>query len=98
MNINQCSKQLRELTKAHAHYQLSLADYRRERKVLLDALDLNVNGIAASQVTAAPLSVQTPDIGDVQQIDNNQQLDKTQPYFAKKLDTCMNFIKGSNNS
>ena len=98
MNINQCSKQLRELTKAHAHYHLSLADYRRERKVLFDALDLNVNGIAASQVTAAPLSVQTPDIGDVQQIENNQQLDKTQPYFAKKLDTCMNFIKGSNNS
>ena len=98
MNINQCSKQLRELTKAHAHYKLSLADYRRERKVLLDALDLNVNGIATSPVTAAPLSVQTPDIGDEQQIDNNQQLDKTQPYFAKKLDTCMNFIKGSNNS
>ena len=98
MNINQCSKQLRELTKAHANYQLSLTDYRRERKVLFDALDLNVNGIAASQVTAAPLSVQTPDIGDVQQIENNQQLDKTQPYFAKKLDTCMNFIKGSNNS
>ena len=98
MNINQCSKQLRELTKAHAHYQLSLADYRCERKVLFDALDLNVNGIAASQVTAAQLSVATPDIGDVQQVENNQQLDKTPPYFAKKLDTCMNFIKGSNNS
>lgn len=100
MNIIECSKKLRELTKAHAHYNVSLADYRRDRKTLFDALDLNVNGIAPYQMAVAPLSVgiETPDIDNEQQIESHQQLDKTQPYFAKKLDTCMNFIKGENNS
>ncbi len=99
MNINECSIKLRELSKAHAHYQITLEDYQRDRKALLDALDLNVNGIETPDLSVVPLptDIATADIGNVQH-EAEQQLDKTQPYFAKKLDSCMNFIKGSNNS
>jgi hypothetical protein len=33
----------------------------------------------------------------VNSLQSAESADKTQPYFAKKLGTCMNFIKGANN-
>ena len=98
MNIFECSKQLRELTKAHANYTMSLDDYRRDRKVLLDALDHTVNGIANLQSEALPLAIPAPDLDITQHLASHEQQDKTQPYFAKKIDKCMNFIKGTNNN
>ena len=98
MNINECSKQLRELSKAHAHYTMSLDDYRRDRKVLLDALDHRVNGIAIKQTEAVPLAIPTPDADITQHLESHESHDKTQPYFAKKIDECMSFIKGSSKS
>ncbi|KGJ94804.1 hypothetical protein [Colwellia psychrerythraea] len=98
MNIFECSKKLRELNKAHAHYTLSLDEYRRDRKILLDALDHSVNGIAIKQVAAVPQSMTTPGSDNGQHVENHESLDKTQPYFAGKIDKYMSFIKGSNNS
>ncbi len=98
MNIFECSKQLRELSKAHANYTMSLHDYRRDRKVLFDALDHTVNGIAILQNEAAPLAIPAPELDITQHLESHEQHDKTQPYFAKKIDKCMSFIKGSNNS
>jgi len=100
MNITECSKQLQVLTKAHAHYTMSLEDYLRDRKRLLDELDLNINGIAIKQIVskqdvepvAEPILESTMGVNDI-----DEQQDKTQPYFAGKLDQCMSFIKGSSN-
>jgi hypothetical protein len=99
MNIIECSTKLQQLSKAYANYTMSLEDYRRDRKVLLDALDLTINGIEPNKVDI----IQTPTIEpeqDVESHNNNddEQLDKTQPYFARKIDKCMSFIKGSNKS
>lgn len=99
MNVFECSKQLRALSKAHAHYTISQDDYRRDRKALLDALDFTVNGIAINQVSAMPLTEETTaELDTIQALESHQQQDKTQPYFAGKIDKCMSFIKGSNNS
>lgn len=97
MNINECSTQLQQLSKAHSHNEMSLNDYLNARKLLLDALDLNINGIA-QQAPPVDLSstVQMP--AQPAATDTAEPLDKTQPYFAKKLDTCMNFLKGSTNT
>ncbi len=97
MNISECSKQLQALAKAHADYTMSLEDYLRDRKVLLEQLDLNINGISVKQVESITMP-DTETIEEFQQLASHQQLDKTQPYFAGKIDKCMNFIKGSNNS
>lgn len=88
--------QLQQLSKAHSHNEMSLSDYLSARKLLLDALDLNINGIAP-QTPPVDLSstVQMP--AQPSAADIAEPEDKTQPYFAKKLDTCMNFIKGSTN-
>lgn len=94
MNITECSKQLQVLTKAHAHYSMSLEDYLRDRKVLLDRLDLNVNGITAKQIELGQEPVLETKL-DTHASDD--RLDITQPYFAGKIDQCMSFIKGSNN-
>ncbi|PKG83061.1 hypothetical protein CXF85_11990 [Colwellia sp. 75C3] len=98
MNIFECSKQLRELTKAHANYTMSLDDYRRDRKVLLDALDHTVNGIANLQSEALPSVIPAPiaSLDITQHLESHEQHDKTQPYLVKKIDECMNFIKGTN--
>jgi hypothetical protein len=100
MNIIECSKQLQALTKAHAHYTISLEEYLQNRKALLDELDLNINGIAiepkASQQEAESVSVAVLE-SSIEAAGMEEQQDKTQPYFAGKLGQCMSFIKGSNN-
>ena len=96
MNINECSTQLKQLSKAHSHNEMSLTDYMTARKLLLDALDLNINGVA-QQAPSVDLSSTVQMSAQSPAADIAEPLDKTQPYFAKKLDTCMNFIKGSTN-
>jgi len=93
MNISECSKQLKLLTKAHVNYSISIEEYLSDRKALLDELDFNINGISSEQV--APPQELEPTA--VPTIANDEQQDKTQPYFAGKIDRCMSFIKGSNN-
>ncbi len=98
MNISECSKQLRQLTKAHSQNSTPLAEYLAKRKALLDALDLNINGVARPEAPgnlSATLKVPVPEQVDEVQLD--ESVDKTQPYFAKKLGTCMDFIKGTSN-
>ncbi|TYK65432.1 hypothetical protein [Colwellia echini] len=131
MNITECSKQLRKISKAHANYSISVDTYRYERKQLLDNLDLNINGVTPFNVTSHLSEATVMNNGDnnntvphfdknqhestgveanevngkhveFQQVDDENELnqndvDKTQPYFAGKIDKCLNFIKGSNN-
>ncbi len=94
MNITECSNQLQVLAKAHANYTMSLEDYLRDRKILLDTLDLNINGITVEQPSSAPMPI-VDTVAEVQQAEAPEQQDKTQPYFAKKIDKCISFIKGS---
>lgn len=96
MNIQQCSQKLRDLTKAHANYNISLATYRRDRKVLFDALDLNINGVTPYQVE--PVVQETEITDNIEPVNNETELDQTQPYFAKKMTKCISFIKGSNDN
>jgi hypothetical protein len=97
MNITECSKQLQALAKAHAHYDMSLEDYLSERKVLLDALDLAINGIANKQVESVMMPL-AESLNSLEQHTSHEQQDKTQPYVAGKVDKCMSFFKGPNNS
>jgi hypothetical protein len=98
MNISECSTRLRELTKVHSQNSTPLADYLAKRKLLLDALDLNINGVAQAE-SPVDLSntVQMTVPEQLNNLQSSEPVDKTQPYFAKKLGTCMNFIKGTNN-
>jgi len=95
MNISECSKQIQILAKAHAHNHMTLDNYLQERKALLEVLDLNVNGINAQQDKILEMAVaETHESNELNE--PNEVQDKTQPYFAKKIDRCMSFIKGSN--
>ncbi len=97
MNISECSTRLRELTKEHSQNSTPLADYLAKRKLLLDALDLNINGVAqAENQRDLSSTVQMTVPEQVNSLQTAESVDKTQPYFAKKLGTCMNFIKGTN--
>jgi hypothetical protein len=98
MNISECSTRLRELTRVHSQNSTPLAEYLAKRKLLLDALDLNINGVAQAE-SPVDLSntVQMTVPEQLNNLQSSEPVDKTQPYFAKKLGTCMNFIKGANN-
>ncbi|PKG38779.1 hypothetical protein [Psychromonas sp. Urea-02u-13] len=86
MNITECSLKLRELTEHHANYQLNFEDYRIQRKVLLDSLDQQYNGVVAEQIDTLLEPI----------IENETQQDKTQPYLASKIGRCISFLKRNN--
>ena len=99
MTIIECNKQLRALTDAHEAYRISMADYRFQRKQMLDNLDKNMNGIDPEVIAANAVSP----IPDDNVLPNNEDAvlasddnDKTQPYFSAKLGKCFNFLKGNN--
>jgi len=98
MNISECSKQIQILTKAHANNHMTLDNYLQERKALFDVLDLNVNGINAKQDKIVEMAVaELDEPTEPHELNEpNEPQDKTQPYFAKKIDRCMSFIKGTN--
>jgi len=79
----EASKQLRMLVQQHTNDQLSANIYRAKRKILLDKLDEQYNGITVSQV----------DITQVPTEKVHQQQDKTQPYLAKKIGKLTSFLK-----
>jgi hypothetical protein len=56
MNINECSKQIQQLSKANAHNNLPLDNYLSSRKLLLDELDQLVNGIVRKTPSLVDLS------------------------------------------
>jgi len=93
MNILECNTQLRNLITAHESYQISLTDYRQQRKQLLEQLDKTLNG------TEPTLQNETPAFNQQQAgaVDSNSHdNDKTQPYFSAKLGKCIGFLKGKN--
>lgn len=95
MNITEGNKQLRLLTDAHESYKISLLEYRQQRKQILDALDKNLNGIAAQQPELHAFEQPQAAIPASVSVDN-QDVDKTQPYFSAKLGQCFSFLKGKN--
>lgn len=94
MNIAEASKQLQALSKAHARNQISLDNYLNDRKILLDSLDQGINGISPKAIPQ-PLDMEQTIAIAREELDQVQE-DKTQPYFASKVDKYMSFIKGSN--
>ncbi len=86
MNMIESSKQIRLLAQQHANYQLSFEDYREQRKILLDNLDKQYNGVIAEQkeIMAEPI------------VETQEQLDKTQPYLASKIGKLTSFLKRTN--
>ena len=94
MKISDASIQLRALSKAQAQNQLSFDNYLHERKQILDALDHSMNGIINTTIdnVAKPLFEEL----DEQAIEVEEPQDKTQPFFAGKVDKYINIIKGTN--
>ncbi|PKF63498.1 hypothetical protein CW745_01210 [Psychromonas sp. psych-6C06] len=83
MNITECSPQLSELADKHANYQISFESYRAQRKLLLDSLDKQYNGVTATASVVLPEPA----------MEEEETLDKTQPYLASKIGKCINFLK-----
>jgi len=86
MNISQSSEQLRALIIKYENHNISIDEYHQQRKILLDALDKQFNGIESIQLEQ-PL---------VNSVEAQPPADKTQPYFASKIEQCMSFLTGAN--
>jgi len=99
MKISDASTQIRALTKAQTQNIMSISDYLHKRKIILDLLDSGINGInainAITDSSTVNVSGSLPVSPSVQLQDEE---DKTQPYFAGKVDKYMNLLKGAKNN
>jgi len=93
MNIIECNEQLRSLINQYERAQISMPTYREQRKYLFDAIDKTLNGIEAESVQVIEMETS---FQPKEPVVNNENTDKTQPYFSSKLGQCISFLKGNN--